>query len=207
MVTVLESVATGIIAFNDALELLSINRAALQMLQLEAPPRCARLLSEISAGRSRVRSSVAVQELTSGRARAREVALILGGELHYLELSVARLGSGAGWVLALEDSTQLVQAQKLAAWNEAARRIAHEIKNPLTPIQLSAERIARKFRNGDADTGAGHRAGDEDHRRRGRRSSTGWSTSSPASRACPPSTCATRSSPRSCSRPPSSIAT
>ncbi|HYU24408.1 MAG TPA: ATP-binding protein, partial [Thermoanaerobaculia bacterium] len=52
-----------------------------------------------------------------------------------------------------EDSTQLVQAQKLAAWNEAARRIAHEIKNPLTPIQLSAERIAKKFRNGDADTG------------------------------------------------------
>ncbi|HEX6642674.1 MAG TPA: ATP-binding protein, partial [Thermoanaerobaculia bacterium] len=95
----------------------------------------------------------AVQELTSGRTRAREVALILNGELHYLELSVARLGSGSGWVLALEDSTQLVQAQKLAAWNEAARRIAHEIKNPLTPIQLSAERIARKFRNGDPDTG------------------------------------------------------
>jgi nitrogen fixation/metabolism regulation signal transduction histidine kinase len=45
-----------------------------------------------------------------------------------------------------------MQAQKLAAWNEAARRIAHEIKNPLTPIQLSAERIARKFRNGDHDT-------------------------------------------------------
>jgi two-component system nitrogen regulation sensor histidine kinase NtrY len=138
MVTVLESVATGIIAFTDELALLSINRAALRMLQLEEP------LDPIAS---------AVQELTSGRTRAREVALILGGELHYLELSVARLGSGSGWVLALEDSTQLMQAQKLAAWNEAARRIAHEIKNPLTPIQLSAERIARKFRNGDADTG------------------------------------------------------
>jgi two-component system nitrogen regulation sensor histidine kinase NtrY len=151
MVTVLESVATGIIAFNDDLELLSINRAALQMLQLDARPGLpiAELLKdELNP------IAVAVQELTSGRTRAREVALILGGELHYLELSAARLGSGAGWVLALEDSTQLVQAQKLAAWNEAARRIAHEIKNPLTPIQLSAERIARKFRNGDADTGA-----------------------------------------------------
>jgi len=151
MVTVLESVATGIIAFNDRLELLSINRAALQMLQLESPAEGAPL-SEILEDDLRP-ISVAVQELTSGRSRAREVALILAGELHYLELSVARLGSGAGWVLALEDSTQLVQAQKLAAWNEAARRIAHEIKNPLTPIQLSAERIARKFRNGDADTG------------------------------------------------------
>ncbi|HEX6160366.1 MAG TPA: ATP-binding protein, partial [Thermoanaerobaculia bacterium] len=87
----------------------------------------------------------ALSELITGRSRAREVALIVGGELRYLELSAARLGSGTGWVLALEDSTQLVQAQKLAAWNEAARRIAHEIKNPLTPIQLSAERIARKF--------------------------------------------------------------
>jgi two-component system nitrogen regulation sensor histidine kinase NtrY len=92
--------------------------------------------------------------LTARGTRAREVTLIRGGELRYLEVSVARLSSGsdAGWVAAIEDSTQLVQAQKLAAWNEAARRIAHEIKNPLTPIQLSAERIARKFRNADADT-------------------------------------------------------
>lgn len=149
--TVLESVATGIIAFSDALELLSINRAAQQMLQIEMP-RPGERLDELLQGDLEPVAS-AIQELTSGRARTREVALIVRGELHYLELSAARLGSGSGWVLALEDSTQLVQAQKLAAWNEAARRIAHEIKNPLTPIQLSAERIARKFRNGDADTG------------------------------------------------------
>src|SRR5205085_6126740 len=93
--------------------------------------------------------------LTQRNTRAREVTLIRGGELRYLELSLARLcgGGDSGWVVAIEDSTQLVQAQKLAAWNEAARRIAHEIKNPLTPIQLSAERIARKFRNGDPDAG------------------------------------------------------
>ncbi len=150
MVTVLESVATGIIAVTDELELLSINRAALQMLQLDTPPDRTPLCDLLGGDLEPV--AIAVQELTSGRARAREVALILGGELRYLELSAARLGSGSGWVLALEDSTQLVQAQKLAAWNEAARRIAHEIKNPLTPIQLSAERIAKKFRNNDPDT-------------------------------------------------------
>ena len=150
MTTVLESVATGIIAFDDQLRLLSINRAALQMLQLETPSDGAPLHELLQRELEPLAS--AVQELTSGRARAREVALILGGELRYLELSAARLGTGSGWVLALEDSTQLVQAQKLAAWNEAARRIAHEIKNPLTPIQLSAERIARKFRNDDSDT-------------------------------------------------------
>ena len=143
MVTVLESVATGIIAFTDELELLSSNRAALQMLQLDSlEPRTN--LRDLLSGELEPLAA-ALRELTSGRARTREVALILHGELRYLELSATRLGTGSGWVLAIEDSTQLVQAQKLAAWNEAARRIAHEIKNPLTPIQLSAERIAKKF--------------------------------------------------------------
>jgi two-component system, NtrC family, nitrogen regulation sensor histidine kinase NtrY len=142
MTTVLESVSTGIIAFTDGLEVLSINRAALQMLQLNVGAGAQ--LDDVLRGDLEP-VAAALQELTSGRARTREVAVIVDGELHYLELSAARLGSGAGWVLALENSTQLVQAQKLAAWNEAARRIAHEIKNPLTPIQLSAERIARKY--------------------------------------------------------------
>jgi two-component system nitrogen regulation sensor histidine kinase NtrY len=164
MTTVLESVATGIIAFDDELRLLSINRAAMQMLHMETSganlpggdsvqtpdARRPSLTDLLNAELAPV--AEAVQELTSGRSRSREVALIVGGELRYLELSAARLGTGSGWVVALEDSTQLVQAQKLAAWNEAARRIAHEIKNPLTPIQLSAERIARKFRNDDPDT-------------------------------------------------------
>jgi two-component system, NtrC family, nitrogen regulation sensor histidine kinase NtrY len=49
-------------------------------------------------------------------------------------------------VVAFDDVTDLVSAQRMAAWGDVARRIAHEIKNPLTPIQLSAERIKRKFR-------------------------------------------------------------
>ena len=143
--TVLDSVSTGIIAFTDDLEILSVNRAALQMLQLDAPPPRARIPEVFDADLAPM--SDAVAELTRrGKARAREVTLIRGGELRYLEISAARLGgTEKGWVLAIEDSTQLVQAQKLAAWNEAARRIAHEIKNPLTPIQLSAERMAKKF--------------------------------------------------------------
>ncbi|HYM59399.1 MAG TPA: ATP-binding protein [Thermoanaerobaculia bacterium] len=152
--TVLESVSTGIIAFTDQHELLSTNRAALQMLEVDEPaPRTK--LSDFLAGDLAPLDEV-LRELTErAPARAREVTLIRGGELRYLELSVARLGekTGArGWVLAIEDSTQLMQAQKLAAWNEAARRIAHEIKNPLTPIRLSAERIAKKFAAGDSDT-------------------------------------------------------
>src|SRR5207253_7032658 len=141
--TVLESVSAGIIAFSDDFHLLSINRAALQMLQIEEPePRAA--MSEILTRELQILDR-AIRDLTT-RGRTCEVTLIRAGELRYLELSLARLTSGEeGWVLAMEDSTQLMQAQKLAAWNEAARRIAHEIKNPLTPIQLSAERIAKKF--------------------------------------------------------------
>jgi two-component system nitrogen regulation sensor histidine kinase NtrY len=143
--TVLDSVSTGIIAFTDELEILSMNRAVLQMLQLDAPPPRARVPEVFSGDLAPMADAVC--ELTArGKARTREVTLIRGGELRYLEISAARLGgTEKGWVLAIEDSTQLVQAQKLAAWNEAARRIAHEIKNPLTPIQLSAERMAKKF--------------------------------------------------------------
>lgn len=150
MQTVLDSVSTGILVFTDRLELLSINRAAMHMLQVGTVEPMADLGSILSGDLAPLRD--ALQELTGRSTRSREITLIRGGELRYLEVSAARLGGGEGWVAALEDSTQLVQAQKLAAWNEAARRIAHEIKNPLTPIQLSAERIAKKYRNGDADT-------------------------------------------------------
>ncbi len=149
--TVLDSVSAGIIAFSDDFHLLSINRAALYMLQIEQPePRTP--LRDLLRGELALLQG-AIRELTTRGTRTREVTLIRSGELRYLELSLARLSGGTeeGWVLAIEDSTQLVQAQKLAAWNEAARRIAHEIKNPLTPIQLSAERIAKKFQNGEAD--------------------------------------------------------
>jgi len=151
--TVLDSVSAGIIAFSDEFSLLSINRAALQMLQIAQPVAGVPLQSVLEGDLAPL--AAAIRELTRSRAtRSREVTLIRAGELRYLELSLARLGGEEGWVVAMEDSTQLVQAQKLAAWNEAARRIAHEIKNPLTPIQLSAERIAKKFASGEPDAQA-----------------------------------------------------
>jgi len=94
--------------------------------------------------------------LSGGRA-AREVHLLLGGEWKVLEVKRTPMtgpdGEPAGQVLVLEDLTELIKAQQLAAWSEAARRIAHEIKNPLTPIRLSAERLLRKHRQGDGDLG------------------------------------------------------
>jgi len=71
------------------------------------------------------------------------------GQLENLLVRMSRRlrddGSLEGYVVAFDDVTDLVTAQRMAAWGDVARRIAHEIKNPLTPIQLSAERIKRKF--------------------------------------------------------------
>ena len=58
---------------------------------------------------------------------------------------VCRSISGGGGVVVFDDITSLLQAQRIAAWGEVARRLAHEIKNPLTPIQLSAERVQHKL--------------------------------------------------------------
>jgi len=76
------------------------------------------------------------------------------GESEFLVRVACQVGSGEieGYVVTLDDMTDLVSAQRLAAWGDVARRVAHEIRNPLTPIQLSAERLHRKFgRQIDAD--------------------------------------------------------
>ncbi len=78
-----------------------------------------------------------------------EIKVTRSGKLENLLVRMATRrsedGSLEGYVVAFDDVTDLVSAQRMAAWGDVARRIAHEIKNPLTPIQLSAERIKRKF--------------------------------------------------------------
>ncbi|GBC80021.1 Sensor histidine kinase ResE [bacterium HR09] len=100
-----------------------------------------RLVEVISSAASGYRSSL---------------TLYPGGAPKHLEVTVVALGRGlevSGWVVALEDITQLLRAQRQAAWSEVARQIAHQIKNPLTPIRLAAERIARHFAQNRDDLG------------------------------------------------------
>ncbi len=83
---------------------------------------------------------------TAGGVSRGSLTIYPGGIARAIEITVVPLGRAEkpeGWVVALEDLTQLVRAQRQAAWSEVARRIAHQIKNPLTPIRLAAERIAR----------------------------------------------------------------
>jgi two-component system nitrogen regulation sensor histidine kinase NtrY len=80
---------------------------------------------------------------------AQEIALVLDGRECHLAVAATALaaesGRSEGRVLVLDDITPLMRAQKVAAWREVARRLAHEIKNPLTPIQLCAQRLQRQF--------------------------------------------------------------
>jgi len=93
-----------------------------------------------------------VEELEPGlrESRRRQVRAPVGGGFAILVVGATLLhdeaGGQLGTVIVLDDATQLVKVQRMAAWREVARRIAHEIKNPLTPIQLSAQRIRRRFR-------------------------------------------------------------
>src|SRR2546429_3155143 len=89
----------------------------------------------------------AVRELlaaSDGNSISREIEFNVHGRPAHVAVTVSRLMT-RGFVLVIEDLTEVVRAQKASAWREVARRLAHEIKNPLTPIQLSAERIARNI--------------------------------------------------------------
>ena len=152
--TVLESVTTGVVAFDPDGRVTVCNPAARHLLALEGEVTLETLRRR---GELAPLASLVEQALSGARPPvSRELALHADGGERRLEASLRPLaapsaGERGGWVLAIEDTTHVAREQKLAAWSEVARRVAHEIKNPLTPIRLSAERIARRLRSGDPD--------------------------------------------------------
>src|SRR5437667_7905017 len=138
MEIILESIPTGVISVDPDLSVNKINRAARAMFSSEN----ALTLDEIFG-----QDIYAIRELLSaadGNSISREIQFNVHGRPAHVAVTVSRLMAG-GFVLDIEDLTEVVRAQKASAWREVARRLAHEIKNPLTPIQLSAERIARNI--------------------------------------------------------------
>src|SRR5881296_2900218 len=136
MEIILESIPTGVISVDRDLRANKINRAGRAMFSSEN----ANTLEEIFG-----QDFHTVSELLSasdGNSITREIEFNVHGRPAHVAVTVTRLMTG-GFVLVIEDLTEVVRAQKASAWREVARRLAHEIKNPLTPIQLSAERIAR----------------------------------------------------------------
>lgn len=149
--TVLESLSTGVISTDENAGVATINRAAMFMLGLtERPPRGTPVNQAVSGPEGDE------LQMLCRRARRTDVAQADiefrrpdGSLLHTATTAVtlrSSEGTLQGWVIVIEDLTDLIQAERAAAWSEVARRMAHEIKNPLTPIQLSAERIARHYR-------------------------------------------------------------
>ena len=155
LATVLGSVTTGVLAFDASGRATVANPAARALLSLGD--------GEVTLDRLRKRAELAplvslLEEAGSGAAPSGTRELILSGEggERRLEIALRPLsadpdGARGGSVVAVEDTTHVAREQKLAAWSEVARRVAHEIKNPLTPIRLSAERIVRRLRSGEPD--------------------------------------------------------
>ncbi len=157
--TILESVPSGVLSLDASRQIVRANAAALRLLRVDHDPpislhnlydvfpvdavadlehmlrkadRMGSVTSQMEVATSRVKLNVAVTvaSLDAPSARARN------GKQH------------TGYVMVLEDLTDILRAQKTTAWREVARRIAHEIKNPLTPLALSAERIRRHLDRG-----------------------------------------------------------
>jgi two-component system, NtrC family, nitrogen regulation sensor histidine kinase NtrY len=155
---VLENVAAGVVSIDSQGRIFTCNGAALNMLRQREQDVVGCPFEEAWGDPDRKRLAAAVREVGRGGHGSKEIHLTLGGEWKTFELKVTALRDAAGaiqgGVVVIEDLTELIKAQQLAAWNEAARRIAHEIKNPLTPIRLSAERLLKKHRQGDPGLGA-----------------------------------------------------
>ena len=161
--TVFESLPTGVISFDADLRVTTINGTASSIFRKERDECIGVTLDELLSGENRGN----IERLLNRAARvghaAEQIIFHKNGQGDDLTvaLTATKLPADSGVVLVIEDLSELITAQRASAWQEVARRMAHEIKNPLTPIQLSAERIAKRFdRSGHRDNGGGKRIDD-----------------------------------------------
>ncbi|MCW5959355.1 MAG: HAMP domain-containing protein [Pyrinomonadaceae bacterium] len=164
--TVLQSLSTGVISVDSENRVMTINKAAVQMFKLDgAAFENLSLEGLVSKENFTVLERVINRAKRTGRAGEQTILHSdppdAGAAVENIPvaLSAASLALGnaesPGVVLVVEDLSELIAAQRASAWQEVARRMAHEIKNPLTPIQLSAERIVKNFNKelGNPDNG------------------------------------------------------
>ena len=148
--TVLERIATGVVSIGPDGRVSTINSAAARLLEVD-PGIVGSPVEAVLGREDLLPLGALVRSVRAGSAKpaGQEIALAREGrEIHLAAAATALLGdAGAheGTVLVFDDVTPLVRTQRVAAWRDVARRLAHEIKNPLTPIQLSAERMGRHF--------------------------------------------------------------
>jgi two-component system nitrogen regulation sensor histidine kinase NtrY len=144
METILENIPTGVFSVDENESIRRVNPAGVRMFGESAKQAVnfAQILGE-QAARS---VHVLMRRALRLGAASQELEFTVAGRLLHAAVTVSSLGprrSNRGYVVVVDDLTDLLRAQKAAAWQEVAQRIAHEIKNPLTPIQLSAQRLSR----------------------------------------------------------------
>jgi two-component system nitrogen regulation sensor histidine kinase NtrY len=151
MEIVLKNVAAGVISIDEKGVITTINTSAEQMLEIKGEDVRERKLSEVLEKEYVEQIEVLLSELRSSKKDSieKQLTLNLKGKSLSLLIHLTDLkneeGRSLGVVAVFDDLTQMIKAQRMAAWREVARRIAHEIKNPLTPIQLSAQRLRKRY--------------------------------------------------------------
>jgi two-component system nitrogen regulation sensor histidine kinase NtrY len=151
MEIVLKSVAAGVITVDAEGKVSTINPSAERLLGVQAGSVLGRPWRDLVDGENRQVIERLIAGLLPGGASTadHQVRLTIGGETLSLMVHLGLLrdeaGRDLGMVVVFEDLSELEKAQRMAAWREVARRIAHEVKNPLTPIKLSAQRLMRRY--------------------------------------------------------------
>jgi nitrogen fixation/metabolism regulation signal transduction histidine kinase len=147
LTTVLGSLSSGVVTVDKRLYLHTANNASSKILGVNLQQRLESPLSKLAQINSNTQIFCQMVADYANKADSWEQQIELQKKKGNQTLIChgTRLPNHAGWVIVFEDITALLQAQRNAAWGEVARRLAHEIKNPLTPIQLSAERLQRKY--------------------------------------------------------------
>src|SRR5246500_3804192 len=147
METVLENIPTAVVSLDTEGRILRKNSAVARIFG-ESSRHAETFEALLGPDSARVVENLMRRSLRMGVV-SREVEMVVGGRVLHAAVTVSSLGprrANTGYVLVVDDLTELLLAQKSAAWQEVARRIAHEIKNPLTPIQLSSQRLIRHLR-------------------------------------------------------------
>jgi two-component system nitrogen regulation sensor histidine kinase NtrY len=155
--TILERIATGVVSIDSAGRISTLNTAAMRLLALGASA-VGQPAAEVFGREDLQPFGALLRAAAAGKSEPTAQEITLSREEREFQLAAvatALHGEGSeGMVLVVDDVTPLIRAQKVAAWREVARRLAHEIKNPLTPIQLCAERMRRHFSSAPAATQA-----------------------------------------------------
>ena len=153
--TVLQNITTGVITLDSQGRITTINPSAREMLAIEDRNPIGKRFEEVL---NQDKYGEIVKNIDWGiknkyRLSDKEINIVANGQTTTLALALSPLpqanGDFSGMIVVFDNLTQLIKAQKIATWKEVAQRVAHEIKNPLTPIQLSAERIIKMLRKQD----------------------------------------------------------